>query len=166
MATQFEQQTRQQLIQAANAYARLLGKVFVLESSSFTNRLRYSLRFFPTNFLHLTGVETNLSSSVFFAKCLSDQISFGEFWDSRRKNKSTIRKKLRNLINVDRIFETDVLVQEDFSKNTIRCVIATTDGRCTIGFVDNRHYVVPNTILDSNHLDPSKPILKIKAFVI
>lgn len=53
----------------------------------------------------------------------------------------------------------DILVQEDFVKNTVRCVIATTDGPCTIGFVDNRHYVVPNTILDGNHLDENKPVL-------
>lgn len=166
MSTQFEQQTRKQLIQAANAYAHLLGKVFVLESPSFVNRPRYLIRFFATNFLHLSGVETNLSPKDFFTKCFSGQIAYGEFWDSSRKNKNTIRKKLRNLINVDSIFDFEVFVQEDFVKNAIHCVIATTDGRFTMGFVDNRNWVVPNTILDSNHLSSSKPILRLAAKTI
>ena len=165
VASRFKQKTRKQLIKAAKAYARLLDVVFVLESDAFTQRSQYIIRFFPTNFLHLSGVETKLASRVFFENCLSGKIDYQEFWDSKRKNKNTIQKKLRNLVNIDSVFEGEIFVQEDFAKNTIHCIIATTDGQYTLGFVDNELYAVPNTILDKNHLDPNKPIYKIKAKV-
>ena len=166
MDSLFKRKTRQQLIDAANAYSHLLGKIYVLDSPLFVNRHRYLIRFYSSNFLHLSGVETNLTANVFFNKCLHDNIEYEDFWDSPRKNKSTISKKLRNLVNVDSIFDNEVLVQENYVKNTIHCVIATTDGKCTMGFVDNKQYVVPNTILGNNHLDPNKSIYKLKAKVL
>ena len=114
------------------------------------------------NFLHLTGVETNLQSKEFYDKCVSGCINADDFWDSPKKNKSTIRKKLAHLVHVDSYFEQEFLVQEDFAKNTIRCIVATTDGKCTIGFIDARYYAAPNTILDKNCLDPTKPIVRVK----
>ena len=47
MPTQFELLTKRQLIQAAAAYSRIIGKSFVVESESFINRKRYILRLFP-----------------------------------------------------------------------------------------------------------------------
>ncbi len=53
-----------------------------------------------------------------------------------------------------------------FIKNKIECKIATSDGRCTIGFVDARQYLRPKTILANNHLDHTKPIYLVKPFFV
>ena len=166
MASLFEQRTKCQLVQAAKAYSRLIGRSFVIESDDFVRQKRYVIRFFDTNFLHLSGVETSLSPKVFYARCVSGQIAYGEFWDSPKKNKDTIKKKLAHLVSVDSFFDNDLLVQEDFEKGLVHCFVATSNGECTIGFVDARYYVRPNTILANNHLDPTRPILKIKAAVL
>ena len=124
------------------------------------------MRFFETNFLHLSGVETNLSPKDFYEKCFSGQIGYDEFWESPKKNKSTIKKKLIHLVSIDSFFDAELFVQEEFEKGLVRCFVATSNGQCTLGFVDAKYYVRPNTILDNNHLDPTKPILKIKAVEI
>lgn len=165
MPTLFEQKTKLQLVQAATAYSRLIGRSFVIESDAFVRQKRYVMRFFETNFLHLSGVETDLSPREFYAKCFSGDIEYGEFWDSPKKNASTIKKKLANLVLIDSFFDADIYVQEDFKKGLVRCFVATSNGQCTLGFVDAKYYVRPNTILASNHLDPSKPIVRVKPFL-
>ena len=81
------------------------------------------------------------------------------------KNKSTIKKKLSHLVSIDTFFDNEILIQEDFEKGLVRCYVATSNGKCTLGFVDAKYYVRPNTILANNHLDQSKPILTIRASV-
>lgn len=136
-----------------------------MESDAFVRQKRYVMRFFETNFLHLSGVETKLSPRDFYFKCLSGQIDYDDFWDSPMKNKSTIKKKLAHLVSIDSFFDGELSVQEDFKKGLVRCFVATSNGQCTLGFVDAKYYVRPNTILASNRLDPAKPILKVQAFV-
>ena len=53
------------------------------------------------------------------------------------------------------------LKKETFIKNQIVCRIATSDGKCTIGFVDAKYYLRPKTILANNHLDKNKLIIKV-----
>lgn len=91
---------------------------------------------------------------------------YGEFWDSPKKNKSTIKKKLSHLVSIDSFFDAEILVQEDFEKGLVRCFVATSNGQCTLGFVDAKYYVRPNTILASNHLNSDKPILRVMATIL
>lgn len=51
------------------------------------------------------------------------------------------------------------MVQENYGKNAIKCVVATSDGKCTIGFADAKYCVRPKTILDKNHLKKIKKLL-------
>ena len=100
---------------------------------------------------------------MFFEKCLNGDISFDDFdCDSNGQLKGLVRLKMRHLISINSFFEQDVEVQEDFEKGSIKCLLGTSDGRCTIGFVDAKYCVRPKTILDKNHLDQSKPIILIK----
>lgn len=80
----------------------------------------------------------------------------------QKKDKKTVKRKLKSLLNIYNIFTKELFVQESFVKNKIECKIATSDGKCTIGFVDARQYLRPKTILINNHLDANKPIYLVK----
>ena len=60
------------LHEAAKKYQILIGKDFIIESADFKNRDRYVLRFYESNFLHLTGVKTKIKPAIFFQKALND----------------------------------------------------------------------------------------------
>ena len=68
---------------------------------------------------------------------------------------------MRNLVNIDTFFSEEIEVQEDFEKGAIKCLLGASDNKCTIGFVDAKYCVRPKTILDKNHLDADKPIIKV-----
>ena len=151
------------LVQAAKNYFNLLDKQIVLASDSFAYAKIYLIRFFKSNFLHLTGVSTNLSTEVFFEKCFSGSLIEDDFEISTTpEQKGLVRLKMKHLPTIDSFFNEELLVQENFKKGSIRCLVATSDGRCTIGFVDAKYHVRPKTILDKNHLKKDKEIIKIK----
>lgn len=163
MEKSFKSTIRLKLILAANNYSKLLDKRIIIASDSFDNAKYYVIRFFKTNFLHLTGVYTKLSPEEFFNKCINKSIEEKDFDIERTKeHKGLVRLKMKHLPTIDSFFNGDLLVQENFEKGSIKCLVATSDGRCTIGFVDAKYHVRPKTILDRNHLKTDKKIIKIK----
>lgn len=62
----FKQETKNRLIVLAQDYFLLLNKLIILESSNFIYQSKYVLKFTKTNFLHLTGVITNLNANDFY----------------------------------------------------------------------------------------------------
>lgn len=69
----FKATVKAKLIQAANNYSKLLNLEIIVASDSFDNDRSYIVRFFKTNFLHLTGVFTSLTPEKFYEKCLMEQ---------------------------------------------------------------------------------------------
>ena len=158
----FKTTVKTKLIEAAISYSKLLNKKIIIASDSFKYAESYIIRFFETNFLHLTGVSTKLQPSVFFDKCFRGLINEKDFSiDDTPSQKGLIRLKMRHLPYIGSFFDGDLFVQENFEKGLIRCLVATSDGRCTIGFVDAKYNVRPKTILDKNHLDKNKPIITV-----
>ena len=155
----------QYLIESAKAYSELLSSEIILESDEFVNQKIYRMHFFRSNFLHLTGVVTALSANDFFDKCLLGTITLKDFNFRDRKDKTTIKRKLKHLININKFFLNKIMVQESFTKNGIECKIGTSDDKCTIGFINNRFYFVPKTILANNHLDIDKKIIIVKPII-
>ena len=98
MKQSFKRTIRGKLIQAAISYSKLLEKEIVIASSSFECSDSYTIRFFKSNFLHLTGVSTNLSSEDFFGKCLNGLIDENDFSvDKTIEQKGLIRLKMKHL---------------------------------------------------------------------
>ena len=161
MGNEFKIRIREQLIEAAQDYFKLTSITIVVESDEFVHQKRYLLKFNKSNFLHLTGVYSSLSANEFFDKCFNGTVALEDFDSNEQKNKSTIKKKMKNLVNLSTSFNNEILVQEDFIKNRIVCKIATSDNERPIGFVDGNYCVWPNTLLDKNHLDNKKPIIKV-----
>ena len=162
----FKETVKNRLIEAARKYQSLIGKKIVITSESFILKKEYIIRFYETNFLHLTGIKTSLSPLEFFRKCFDGTISFNDFdCDSTTQLKGLTRLKTRNLVNIDTFFNSEIEVQEDFEKGTIKCLLGASDNLCTIGFVDAKYCVRPKTILDKNHLDKNKTIIKVAPII-
>ena len=158
----FKTTIKEKLTLAANNYSKLINKKIIIASNDFEYAESYVIRFYKTNFLHLTGVKTELSAEHFFEKCLAGSLFEEEFdCDSTDQRKGLVRLKMKHLININTFFNQLLMVQENYGKNAIKCVVATSDGKCTIGFADAKYCVRPKTILDKNHLKKDQKIINV-----
>lgn len=150
----FKESIQQKLIIAAKEYSKLIGCDFVIRSNDFKYRNEYLLRFHKDNFLHLTGINTKLRATEFYDKSFNGTITLEDFdCDSSEELKGKVREKLRNLISIGSFFDEDLIFQEMFEKNRVKCKIASSDGRCTLGFISiNKTVHVPLTLLNRNQI--------------
>ena len=150
----FKQRALELLILGAKEYSKLLGFDFILASSFFKNREKYVLRFYEGNFLHLTGVLTNLTPKDFFLKCFDGSITIDDFdCDSSLSLKGTVRQKLSHLSHISSFFDSGVRCQETFIKGKVQCIIATSDGKYTLGFTGGKGPLNPLTLLHKDMLN-------------
>ena len=156
----FKEAVQNKLIISAKEYQKLIGIDFVVTSKDFKYNNKYVLRFHKDNFLHLTGVFTNLKAKDFFDACFNDSIGFDDFvCDSSNDLKGKIKEKLRNLSTISSFFDRELVFQEMFEKNRVKCKVATSDGRCTLGFTNiGKGLFVPLTLLNKNQIDKSVQI--------
>ena len=160
----FRESVKQKLIVAANEYNKLVGVDFLAKSKEFKNNSNYLLRFHKDNFLHLTGVSTTLSANDFFEKCLIGDISFEDFdCDSSEEIKGKAREKLRHLQSIGSFFDRELIFQEDYQKNTVKCKIASSDGNFTLGFKSLKNSInIPLTLLNRNQIKEELAIKNVK----
>lgn len=156
----FKESITNKLFLAADQYKKLIGYDFVIESDSFIFKKRYILRFNEDNFLHLTGIKSNLCAKTFFEKCFARSLQNCDFdCESTNELKGKVREKMRNLSDIGSFFDKHLLFQESFEKNRVKCKIATSDGKCTLGFVCTKNDIhVPLTLLNRNQLNEEKTV--------
>jgi hypothetical protein len=145
----------------AYKYQSLLGLTIVFRSKDFIHRKTYKARFNKENFLHLTGIQTKLKAIDFFEKCCLGTIAEADLLNFPEEYDSKIFIKLRNLKHIDTYFSQELMFQEDFKKNVVSCLVASSDGFKTLGFVSTGVILLPMTLLNRNQLDPNKPIIKV-----
>ena len=106
-----------------------------------------------------------MTAGDFFIKCLNGSIGINDYvCDITDDLKGKVKEKLRNLATIGDFFEKELVLQEMFEKNRVKCKLATSDGKCTFGFVSiNKIVHVPLTLLNKNQIDES---VKITNFVI
>ena len=145
---------QQKLIEAAKEYSKLLSFDFVIRSKEFKYRAEYLLRFYKDNFLHLTGIDTKIKAADFFEKCLLGTIEEGDFdCESTEELKGKVREKLKNLLSIGDFFDKELIFEEMFEKNRVKCKLASSDGKCTLGFISvNKTVHVPLTLLNRNQI--------------
>ena len=110
------------------------------------------------NYLHLTGVHTDLSPEKFFEKCYNKTLEEADFdfikpHKSEKSVKGSIREKIKVLPDMVRLFEKELLAQDNFKKNKIECAFAASDNSCTLGFATAGR---PKSLLKGNKLDKEK----------
>ena len=157
----FKERVKESLISYAQDYkAYYVDYEYLLCSKAFTRSSYYIVSAHEDNYLHLTGVHTNLSASVFFQKCSDGTLEESDFdfskdGQSEKEVKGSVRRKVKALAAIMGIFSWQSMVEEDFVKNRIRCTLATSNTNVTLGFT-----VVgkakPMTLLKGNELNAAK----------
>ena len=156
----YKEVIKEKLIKAANEYCKLINNDFIIASNQFIYQKEYLLRFHKGNFLHLTGVETNLKAKDFYEKCICGTISLTDFdCDSTNEIKGKVKEKLKNLVTIGEFFEKTLVFQELFKKNRIECKLASSDGKCTLDFINiNDVFCVPLTLLNKKQINEDNQI--------
>ena len=157
----YKESCRILLNKAAKKYSNLLGKDFIIESVDFKNRSKYILRFYEGNFLHLTGVKTKIKPASFFEKALTNQLTNDDFdCDSTRELKGYTREKIPHLMDIDTFFESQLEIQENYSRGKVSCLVAASDGKFTLGFTGGISALNPMTLLNGNMINHSESTKK------
>ena len=136
-----------------------IGKKYIVYSSNFTQNIYYTINAKKDNYLHLTGVITNLKASVFFDKCVARMLKESDFELGDKSRKGSIRKKIKVLKTAVNLFDGlhIINVEDRFIKNKVVCSFATSDGRCTLGFILDKNSK-PLTLLKGNVLRNPSPV--------
>ena len=136
-----------------------IGKKYIVYSSNFTQNIYYTINAKKDNYLHLTGVITNLKASMFFDKCVARMLKESDFELGDKSRKGSIRKKIKVLKTAVNLFDGMhiINVEERFIKNKVVCSFATSDGRCTLGFILDKNSK-PLTLLKGNVLRNPSPV--------
>ena len=157
----FKTRVRDVAVNCASLYdSYFVRKSYLILSDAFSTNPYYIVEAEESNYLHLVGVSTTLSARDFYAKCLDGTLQEADFELSfhgrdPKFSKGSIRQKILTLPGIFGILSGASLVEEDFSKNVVRCSFATSDGTCTLGFIATP-YARPMTLLRGNELDPSQ----------
>lgn len=154
----FKERVRKIACEKAKEYKEFFcEKRYLIYSEKFTNKVYYIVAGNEENFLHLVGVNTALTPRQFFDKCIDGTLMEGDF-DFIKKGieenavKGSVRRKIKALESMTKIFDSSSLVQENFKKNRIECVFASSDNICTVGF-SNGDKSRPKTLLKGNELN-------------
>lgn len=159
MEVSFKTRVKQTLEECAVDYLNnFIGKKYVIYSKCFTKNNYYTIDAKKDNYLHLTGVITNLKAEAFFDKCIRGTLQESDFDLGDRSRRGSIRRKINVLKAAVNIFDGNCLinVQETFIKNNVACSLATSDGTFTLGFILERNSK-PFTLLKGNELYSSNP---------
>lgn len=161
MNISFEERVRQEAIKYSKVYkCNFLDYEYLICSVAFTEKDYYIISANKNNYQHLIGVNSLISPQDFFEKCYNDTLSVQDFnfikkGQSEKEVKGSVRRKIKVLPLALNIFNNNqILVEERFSKNNVYCSFATSDNKCTFGFINNR-YSVPKTLLKNNELNPN-----------
>lgn len=119
------------------------------------------------NYMHLLGINSNLSASDFYNKCIKGTLTTNDF-DFKKKNQSekstkgSVREKIVALPLFCNMFSAfDIECQQNFSKGKVSCSFASASNKYTIGFVATGR---PMTLMKNNQLDKnkSKPVIAVQ----
>lgn len=90
---------------ACNYHHFLSGKVFLVICEDGSEN---TIRFFNKDFIHLSGIKSNLSDNTFFESCKKNQLSEGNILTRQKYNWQTLKGKGIRLRNIHRIVYADV----------------------------------------------------------
>ena len=138
---------------------------YLIISNAFTEK-HVKIHADKDNYMHLLGVNSNLSASDFYNKCIRGTLSTNDF-DFKKKNQSekstkgSVREKIVALPYFCNMFSaSDIECQQNFSKGKVSCSFASASNKYTIGFVATGR---PMTLMKNNQLDKnkSKPVIAV-----
>ncbi|XCP85826.1 PBECR4 domain-containing protein [Roseburia hominis] len=96
---------RNQIITGARNYNKyLVNKVFKIVCA---DGLEVDVRFFPSDYKHLTGLYSNLGDDDFYRNCVLGTIDVGNIATDQKYNWSTLRTKGKHVEKIHELFYKD-----------------------------------------------------------
>lgn len=139
MATKTDKKNaiRQDIIASAKVYSRdLAGKTFLYVYGE-----EYFEVSFPVdNFLHLTGVATNLSAHNFYKNAKKGKLTNSQFYFTVDHTFANAKKKLPCLKRLPELTNDVVCILKDMQTLTIVYKISVTNLEFTLGLTENLDY--------------------------
>ena len=125
-----------------------LEKDYLIYSRDFKNRDYYIIVAQEKNFLHLTGMslKNKYDAKRFVKKLINDEIEESDIYPPSSFKRGAIRDKRIVLNELENFWSQKLEVEEDFIHNKVTCKLASTNGKCTLGFIDNG-FLRPSTLL-------------------
>lgn len=157
----FTQRVKETVIHCAYLYKKYYVEYeYLLCSKAFEKSEYYIISAHEDNYLHLTGLHTNLDALSFFEKCYSGSLEESDFdfcknGQNEKEVKGSVRRKINSLPAIMSMFTVGTSVEEDFEKNRIRCSLAAGNVSATLGFIVAGN-AKPMTLLKGNELNSSK----------
>lgn len=160
----FEERAKESIIAYAKKYKDYyVDFEYLILSKAFVSKKYYIISAKEDNFLHLTGVNSNLSPKEFFEKSYAGTLSENDFnfikkGQNIKSVKGSVRRKINvmdNTIGMFDSFASIVKIEEDFQKNAIKCSFAAGSQNVTFGFSISEK-VRPKTLLKGYELNNSK----------
>ena len=157
----FSQRVKETVIQCAYSYKKYYVEYeYLLCSQAFEKNEYYIVNAHEDNYLHLTGLHTNLDATSFFEKCYKGTLEEADFdfckkGQNEREVKGSVRRKINSLPSIMNMFSAETSVEEDFEKNRIRCSLAAGNASSTLGFIVAGK-AKPMTLLKGNELNSTK----------
>lgn len=157
----FKERVKESVIQNATLYKEYyVDYEYLLCSKAFEKNDYYIVSSHADNYLHLTGVHTNLKAETFFDKCYDgtleeDDFDFIKKGQKESEVKGSVRRKINVLPDVMNLFTETTVIEEDFEKNRIKCALAAGNTITTLGFVVTGK-AKPMTLLKGNELNSAK----------
>lgn len=131
---------RKQIVAGARNYNKyLVNKVFKLVCEDGTE---VDLRFFTSDFKHMTGLYSNLNDNLFYENCVSGRIDLGNINNKQKYNWATLRTKGRNIERIHELLYTNcrkTLLLEFLDTHTLVFPYAVKNlaNNMCVGFVSN-----------------------------
>lgn len=136
MATKTDKKNviREEIIDAAGIYSRnLAGKVFLyVYGDEF-----FEVSFPVDHFLHLTGVETNLSAKDFYKNAKKRKLTNNQFYFDVRHPYANAKKKLPCLKRLPELTNDMVCILKDMKTVIIVYKLSVTNLEFTLGLTEN-----------------------------
>ena len=135
-----KERLRTKVIQGAiNFDAYLNDKCFRIECDDGSNT---TVRFFQRDFMHLSGIQSNLNDGDFYDKCLHKTISTGNILTDQKYNWSTLKSKSDRIEIIHDLLYTDAdktLLLNDLSVHTAVLPVAIRNDnlKTCVGFMTN-----------------------------
>lgn len=155
----FKERVRKAAIVNSKYYKEnFVNKEYLLCSEAYQKKRFYIIKADEGNYLHLLGVNSRLKPKDFFTKCLNDTLEEDDFdfykrGQSEGSVKGSVRQKIKVLPYMVNMFNRELVTQESFNKNKIRCALATAESTHTLGYeISGR----PQTLLRNNVLEKEK----------
>ncbi len=152
----FKERVRRTAIENSRPYMRnLISYEYLVCSKAFSSGFKI-VKADGSNYLHLIGINSNLTAIDFWKKCLTETLSDNDF-DFKKKGqeekavKGSVRQKIQVLSHILVMFSGDceLIAEEFFHKNKVECAFATSDNSCTLGFAESGR---PKSLMKSNEL--------------